>query len=171
MKKIVKVFNNFELALSIILLILIIVLVFFAAIARSIGYPVPWSVDMAQTLYAWFAFIAASIALKNKKHIGVDMLSRKLPKKVQVFLEIIGNILTLGFLGLVVYYGIQLSIKNVDRVLNSLEISYSIITLSVAYGCFSMFITSLFHLKDQIIELFSKEKLDSAMEDSAQSQG
>lgn len=158
MKKIVKVFNAFEIGLSVALLLCIIALVFFAAIARTIGYPVPWSVDLAQTLYAWFAFMAASIALKNKKHIGVDMLSRKLPRKVQLVLEIIGNILTLAFLGIVVYYGVKLSIKNVDRLLNSLAISYSVITISVAYGCFSMFITSLIHLKERCVELIAPKK-------------
>lgn len=150
MKKLIKAFNAFELLVSKILLVVIIVLVFYAAVARSIGYPVPWSVDLAQTFYAWFAFIAASIALKNKSHIGVDILSRKFPKKVQIILEIIGIVLSIGFLAIITYYGVQLSIKNYTRLMNSMNISYSVITISVAYGCFSMLLTSIVHLKDNI---------------------
>ena len=57
-------------------------LVFFAAIGRSLGYPLIWSVDMAQLLFVWLCFLGANRAMRLKAHIGVDLLVRRLPHNV-----------------------------------------------------------------------------------------
>lgn len=61
------------------LLAAIVMLVFLAAVGRSLGYPLIWSVDMAQLLFIWLCFLGANRAMRAKAHVGVDLFVRKLP--------------------------------------------------------------------------------------------
>ena len=61
------------------LLAAIVLLIFFAAIARNAGYPLIWSVDMAQALFVWLCFTGAVKALRQRAHIGVDYFVQKMP--------------------------------------------------------------------------------------------
>jgi TRAP-type C4-dicarboxylate transport system permease small subunit len=129
------------------LLVLIVVLVFFAAVMRSIGYPVPWSVDMAQLFFAWFAFLGASQALRRDSHIGVDVLTRILPERYQRIINIVHLILIGIFLSVIAYFGVILSMKNYARIIYSLQLSYSFISISVAFGSMLMLGTVISKLK------------------------
>ena len=82
MKRIGMFITLIERRLSEILLLFMVVFVFIAASLRWFGYPLVWSVDLAQLLFIWISFIGADIALQNNKHIGVDILTRNLPEKV-----------------------------------------------------------------------------------------
>lgn len=146
MSKLYSKYVVFEETLTKILLVIIIALVFYAAVVRWIGFPLPWSVEMAQLFYAWFAFLAAAQALRRKAHIGVDFITRRFPNKIQNITTIIEYIIICMFLLFMIYSSIQLSINNAVRQLNALPISYSFITISIAFGCFSMLITSILHI-------------------------
>jgi len=133
-----------------VLLVGVVILVFFAAVMRSAGYPVPWSVDMAQLLFAWFAFMAASQALRRDSHIGVDFFTRNLPIKYQKYISLSHYILIGLFLIVIVVFGVKLSLDNKDRVLNSLPLSYSLVTISVSIGSLLMLKTVISKIKGLI---------------------
>ncbi|ADN03029.1 TRAP transporter small permease [Spirochaeta thermophila] len=118
-----------------IFLVVIVVCVFFAAVLRSVGYPIVWSVDIAQLLFAWVSFLGADLALQHGRHIGMDILMRRFPPAVQKGIVAGSRILALAFLGLAGAYGLYLSIINFDRQFSGLEISFSWATLSAPVGC------------------------------------
>lgn len=138
MKKIDMIITVIERKLSEILLIFIVVFVFIAASLRWFGYPLVWSVDLAQLLFVWISFIGADIALQNNKHIGVDILTRKLPKNVYRTILIISYFMILIFLILITYYGTYLAIMNYKRQFSGMEFSYSWATSAAPVGCLLM---------------------------------
>ena len=137
MKKIGMFITFLEKRLSEILLLTMVLFVFFAAIFRKVGYPIVWSVDLAQLLFVWLSFIGADIALQNNKHIGVDILVRKLPEDVNKSITIVSYFMILCFLILVVGYGTYLAIINYKRQFSGMEISYSWATSAAPAGAFS----------------------------------
>ena len=63
MKKLYEYIGVGELLVVKVAFVSLVLLVFIAAFTRYIGYPINWSVDMAQCLFAWCTFLAADIAM------------------------------------------------------------------------------------------------------------
>ena len=138
-------------------LTLLILLVFIAAIFRFFGIDMSWSTDLAQLIFTWVCFIGADLALKRSKHMGVDIFIEKLSNKSINFIYLIFNIIILGFLLLTVYYGTNLCIVNINRVFNTLPISYSFATASVPVGGILMIITTGKKIYENIKNIISGE--------------
>jgi TRAP-type C4-dicarboxylate transport system permease small subunit len=129
-------------------LALLIMLVFFAAIFRFVGIQVAWSIDVAQAMFAWTVFIGADLALHRHKHLGVDLLTMRLPRPARRVILFICYILILCFLSVIIFYGTKLCIVNYRRFFYTLPISYSVVTGAGPMGCALMFITVISHLVD-----------------------
>ncbi len=121
-----------------VLLAAIVVLVFLAALTRWFDYPIIWSIDIAQLFFGWICFLGADTALRQNRHIGMDVLIRLFPARFQRSVGFFLDILSIAFLVIVIYYGFKLSIVNWERRFNTIEVSYSLATLSVPVGCLLM---------------------------------
>ncbi len=126
----------------------LVLLVFIAAFTRYIGYPINWSVDMAQCLFAWCTFLAADIAMRNDKLMKVDFFVRRLPKNLQSKVEQLNLVIILVFLAALVGYGIWLSYTTRFRTFQGIPgFSYTWVTLSVPVGSLLMAITTVLNIK------------------------
>jgi TRAP-type C4-dicarboxylate transport system permease small subunit len=125
------------------LLAIITLLVFFAAIMRTAGTPMIWSVDVAQLLFIWLCFLGANRAMRLKTHIGVDMLVRALPRTPRWMLELALGALTLAFLLTLAISGYRLTLLNWERIYGDSGISYAWVTGAVPVGCLLMSATVL----------------------------
>ena len=121
-----------------VLLAAIVVLVFLAALTRWFDYPIIWSIDIAQLFFGWICFLGADTALRQGRHIGMDVLIRLFPVRFQRAVGFFLDILSIAFLVIVIYYGFKLSIINWERRFNTIDVSYSFATLSVPVGCLLM---------------------------------
>lgn len=155
MKRIAQVYIKGENIITNVLMIGVVIFVFFAAVMRWVGYPIAWSVEVAQLLFIWVIFLGANRALREGKHIGVDFFTKRFPEKLRLVVELINILLILFFLFFVGAFGVQLSIENAVRVIGILPLSYSFITMSVPVGCFIMSITLMFRFKEKIALLRS----------------
>ncbi len=137
---------RFEDGVSKILLAAITLLVFLAAIGRTFGQPLIWSIDVAQLLFVWLCFLAANRAARVKTHIGVDMLVKKLPHTSRWVLELALGVLALGFLLTLAWTGYRLTLLNWQRVYGDSGISYAWVTSAVPVGCLLMALTIFFQM-------------------------
>ncbi|MDQ8020294.1 MAG: TRAP transporter small permease [Moraxellaceae bacterium] len=118
-------------------------MVFLGAVSRTVGSPLIWSVDVAQLLFAWSCALGADIALKHGNHVVIDIFTRRLPEKLQVFLAVLWQVLILVFLGLLIWFGMKLTLLNTQRSLGDVGISYAWVTVTVPVGAALMAITTL----------------------------
>ncbi len=126
----------------------LVLLVFIAAFTRYIGYPINWSVDMAQCLFAWCTFLAADIAMRNDKLMKVDFFVRRLPQNLQSKVEQLNLVIILVFLAALVGYGVWLSYTTRFRTFQGIPgFSYTWVTLSVPVGSLLMAITTVLNIK------------------------
>lgn len=142
-KKFESTVNKVETFIVCIGLGILIVTVFAAAILRFFGVDMSVSTDLAQLVFAWVSFIGADMAMRQNRHMGVDLLTKRIPVKVRNIVFLFTYTLILAFLIFCVYYGINLCILNVARKYNTLYISYSFATASCPVGCAMMCITAL----------------------------
>lgn len=121
-------------------------LVFISAIARGVNHPVNWAQDLALLLFAWVVFLGADCALRRADFVRVDMVIRYFPHRVQKFLYYLFYIVSIGFLGILVRFGIPLCFENAKRLFQTLGISYSWATVSAPAGAVLLMITIVLRL-------------------------
>lgn len=141
-----SILRKIELVIAIVVLAAIVVLVFMAAIMRFFGYPLIWSVDMAQLLFIWLCFLGANRALRERGHLGVALLVRRLNRRARLMLEVALALLIIAFLGVLAVEGVKLTLLNMERVFGDSGISYAFVTIAVPFGCVLMALTVISNL-------------------------
>ena len=130
-----KRLSQIELTICVLLLAAVTGLVFIAAIMRFFGHPLIWSVDMAQLLFIWLCMLGACRAMREKSHLGMEVLVKYLPYMQRLWVEMFCSVLTLGFLGALVVLGFQLAWLNRERTFGDSSLSYAWVTVAVPVGC------------------------------------
>lgn len=130
-----------ELTVGLLTLTAIVLLVFMASIMRFFGYPLIWSVDLAQLLFIWLCFLGANRALRLKSHMGVDLLIRRLHIRYRLIFESVLSVITLLFLTSLAVKGVELTLINKERIYGDSGIPYYFVTIAVPFGCIILSIT------------------------------
>lgn len=162
MKEFNEKVGTVETWIGVVMLTSIILLVFLSAITRTLKYPIVWSVDLAQLLFVWICMFGADIALKRKAHVGVDLITRKFPVRLQNIITLATYILCILFLAFIAYYGLFLCFTNYLRKYQTLQISYSYGTAAVPVGSVLMILTII----EQMIQLIAKWRKTSNTDNS-----
>ena len=143
MKKISAVILKTEELLAGAMLCMIAVLVFWSAVARTVGMPVNWAQDVSLLAFGWLTFIGSDIIIKSGGLIRIDMLSNQFPKSVQKTLMLVFDVFMLLFLLILIVYGFLLVSQSWNRTFNTLKMSYAWCTLAVPVGSLLMFFSML----------------------------
>ena len=150
MKKLNQAITRVEQVVGSIMLVAVVLLVFISAVIRlTPNINMIWSVDASQLMFIWISMIGADLALKKRSHMGVDLLVKRFPEKLQKVLSLCSYLLCGAFSVFVTYWGVILCIKNALRSYQTLKISYSFATAAVPVLSILMLLTLL----EQIIEL------------------
>lgn len=129
-----KRLSQLEFAIAALILVTIVALVFVAAILRFFDHPLIWSVDMAQLLFIWLCMIGATRAMREKSHLGIDLIVRQLPDRLRFWLELALSCLILAFLSMLMVKGTELTLDNLQRRFGDSGISYGWVTAAVPVG-------------------------------------
>lgn len=150
MKQLYRGYCKVEEAVFCFLFAVMVALVFCSAIARGIGHPLAWSLDVAQLLLCWTSLVGADVAFRHDKFIGLDLVTRKLPPRVQRILEIVVLLLMQAAFIIFINWGVKLSIKSWKRAFQSLPISYSFVTIALPVMSVLMTLTNVLKITDKI---------------------
>ncbi|MGE0502848.1 MAG: TRAP transporter small permease [Rhizobiaceae bacterium] len=141
-----KRLSQVELAFAIGLLALITGLVFVAAIMRFFGRPLIWSVDMAQLLFIWLCMIGATRAMREKSHLGMEVLAKHFGYRRQFWVEMACAAIILAFLGILTVEGYRLTMLNRERTFGDSTLSYAWVTAAVPVGCVMLAIALAYNM-------------------------
>ena len=149
MKKVYAFICTCEAIVVKVFFVFLVGLVFIAAFTRYIGYPINWSVDMAQCLFAWCTFLAADIAMRNDKLMKVEFFVHKLSDRNRNVIDIINLLVILIFLAALIGFGVWLSYTTRFRTFQGIPgFSYTWVTLSVPVSSSLMLITTILKIRD-----------------------
>ena len=143
MKKIYDYFCKAEVAVCGVGFVLLIILVFASAILRFLRVSMSWNIDLAMLLLAWTAFLGADIAWRSGQLIGIDLVTRYFPKKMQKVIMILIYAVILCITVIICVYGARLVWVERLRTYQSMPIPYSLVTLSLVVATFSMSISTV----------------------------
>jgi TRAP-type C4-dicarboxylate transport system permease small subunit len=130
----------------------LVVFVFLSAILRLFRVSLAWNIDMAMLLLAWTAFLGADIAWREGQLVGVDIVTRSLPKTLQKIIAILVYLVILIMVAVVMVFGARLAWVERVRTYQSMPIPYSLVTLSLVCAGFSMIISTVLKIKKAILE-------------------
>jgi TRAP-type C4-dicarboxylate transport system permease small subunit len=72
--------------------------VFFRYVLNS---ALPWAEEADRYLFIWLSFVGASITMRRKAHIAVDILVRSFEPALRKWVALLAQVGVLGFLGVV----------------------------------------------------------------------
>jgi len=82
--------------------------------------------------------------MRNDRHVNVEVLINRLPRKVQNYLNLINHFIIIIFLLFLIGYGIKLSYITRFRAYQGIPgFSYTWVTLSIPVGCLFLLVTVL----------------------------
>jgi TRAP-type C4-dicarboxylate transport system permease small subunit len=123
-------------------LALLCFLVFAAAVARSVGHPVSWAIDIATFLFAWCVFLGGDVAIRQDKLFTIVIVTARLPFRAQMALNVVNYAIIAVFLVTMIGYGAWLSYITRVRPFQGIPgFSYSWVTISVPIGCALMLLS------------------------------
>ncbi|MDR1900789.1 MAG: TRAP transporter small permease subunit [Treponema sp.] len=132
--------------------IVLITLVFLSAILRFFRVSMSWNIDMAMLLLAWTAFLGADIAYRSGQLVGIDLITRNLPKSIQIIVEMLIFLIILCALVAIVYFGIRLAASEWIRRYQSMPIPYSMVTVSIVFAAVSMVFSTILKIRRCILK-------------------
>lgn len=129
--------------------------VFFRYVMKN---PLPWPEEIARIMIVWLSFVGGYMALRDKKHVGFNILVDKLSDKARGYTGIVSDFLVAVFLAVVVIEGFKFAVK-----FASVPMSYTRIpTGKLVYSVFPvsgilMFLQSVLTLIDSVSKVFGKK--------------
>lgn len=98
-------------------------LIFYGVIMRYFfKNPRPWVDEIAMYSIIWGILFGLSIALRNDKHIGIDLFYDRLSPKLQRIVNIISNSVGVLFCVFLVFYSMNLVLSTYENGLVSMTI-------------------------------------------------
>jgi len=125
-------------------LLLMVALIFAGGVARMLGHPLNWTIDLATCFFAWGCFLCADIAWRRDALMSIEVLTQRLPQKAARALLYANYLIISAFLAYVIYAGIWLSWVSRARSFQGIPgVSYSWVTASIAVGGALLLVTTL----------------------------
>lgn len=138
-----------EYACAAILLGAVVILIGIAAVARGIGAPIIWSVEVAQLLFVWLVIIAADLGMQASRHFGMQILLDNVPPSIRKATEIANIVVLIGLLAVLLYYAWGNMILMHPRLDGALQMPGSYFHASMVVG-FALLIRTL------LVQLFQR---------------
>jgi TRAP-type C4-dicarboxylate transport system permease small subunit len=156
MKKIYQAFCKAEVAVCAVGFVFLVAFIFISAILRAFRLWVSWNIDLAMFLLAWTSFLGADIAWRAGQLVGIDIIVRRLPFKLQKIIELLVYVVIFIALILIAWFGFSLMLTEKLRTYQSIPIPYSLMTMSLVVAAASMLISTILKVKHCVLEIAGK---------------
>ncbi|MBU1712127.1 MAG: TRAP transporter small permease [Proteobacteria bacterium] len=109
--KILSFFEDWTLFISV--MVALLALFFNVLLRYGFNYSLAWSEEVVREVIMYTTFIGCSVAVKNRSMIKIDALYQLVPG-VRFSLSIFSNLAILVFSVMMIYYGTEMAIMQVD---------------------------------------------------------
>ena len=124
--------------------------------------PLPWPEELCGFLIIWMTFLIADVLYKRESHNSVDFITRRLSESAQRNIHLGIHVFTAVFLVVLFYNSILLYIGQKGIVVGaSLKIPRSIYTLSAIVSSFSMFLSSICFIAEDLADILKRRRAGS----------
>lgn len=101
-----KILSRFEEIFISIALLAVCILLFINVITRFVfGYSIIWAEELTRYVIIWITFIGGSYCVRERAHVGIDVLVVKLPDAARWKMELVLSLIGLVYCGTLVLIG------------------------------------------------------------------
>jgi len=143
-----KITISVVIILAAVMVLTVLVGIFFRYVLHN---SLSWSEELARYLMIWAALLSISIGIKDKEHVGIQLIIRNMPIKYARILNFLVNIIILIFLGVLSYKGMYIAIKAIPQLSLGLGISMFWALLSIP-------VSGVLAIIQQIIQIINSFK-------------
>ena len=112
------------------------VLVFTNVVTRyGLGFSIAWAEEVASFLMIWVTFLGAGLALREGRHVAIEVLQDRLPERARRGLRLVLALVILAFLALLTWLGVQFVLFGWRSVTFVTQVPRGIPYLAVPIGC------------------------------------
>jgi len=102
-----------------------------------------WVEEVGETTLAWLTMIGAAIAVKERSHFALNLITHRLSERTRAGLHIAHNLIIAGFGGLIAWFGYKLVLLNITLTSPALEMSLGWLYASTVVGGILMALSAL----------------------------
>ena len=102
--------------------------------------PLFWSEELPRYLLIWMTFLAAALAQRHDAHMNITLVVNWLPPRVRRAVRVLGNLVILGFLGVVVYSGSLVTGITIQHRSTALQIPMAAVYVALPIGATLMMV-------------------------------
>jgi len=107
-------------------------------------YPLPWTEEVSRIAFVYSIFVGATIAVREKTHLNIDVILILLPKGMARAITVLGSLLIAIFLGFVTWEGIVLVLATGVQMTPVMQIPFRYLYLVVPASGALMFLYLVF---------------------------
>lgn len=127
-------------------------------VSRFIAFmPLPWSQDVLTFLLVANCFLGAGSATARGKQIRLDFFVMMMPKKVQNFMYLIADVISIVFLIIVTTQAFELATENMHVIIGSSPITFGWYYVIVGFGAVIMILNFINMVVDDAKKAFGKK--------------
>jgi TRAP-type C4-dicarboxylate transport system permease small subunit len=93
-----------------------------------------WVEEVGETTLAWLTMVGAAIAVKERSHFALNLITHHLSERTRAGLHIVHNLIIAGFGGLIAWFGYKLVLLNITLTSPALEMSLGWLYASTVVG-------------------------------------
>ena len=157
-----RAFDLLEKTIKVIVAALIAGMVVLIAVQVAFRYllnePLAWTEEVARHLMIWAALLGAAVAYRNKGHLGMDVLVMQFSRRRQRVVEILLQLLSIGFFAILVLHGVPLVERTMRQLSSAIRIPMGYIYAAIPVG-------------SALILLFAVERLIRTRDNRPESEG
>lgn len=160
MRKIERFLENSLNIIMALALAVMVVLVFGNVVLRYLfNSGITWSEEISRYLFIWLTFLGAIGAFKNKDHLGVDMLIKRLPNKMRKVVLTISELLMLFILILIFDGSWKMTILNLGSTAPATGMPMAVVYSTGIIVSFSMALICIFNLYRIFFNKITEEEM------------
>jgi TRAP-type C4-dicarboxylate transport system permease small subunit len=152
MRKLYHTLCRIETAVCGVGFVFLVAFVFLSAILRFFRVSMSWNIDLALFLLAWTAFLGADVAWRSGQLVGIDLVTRNLPKQAQKLVTLLVYLIVLAALVIIIIFGARLGWTERLRTYQSIPIPFSLVTVSLVIAALSMSLSTILKIRRVILD-------------------
>jgi len=156
---IIKIIWKAEVAFITVAMGIMSIVTFGAVISRfSFHYPLPWSEELVRYLFAWTSMVGSSVAVRAGAHIGINVVTDRLPAKLKKPVGVISMGFSICFCVTLFFIGWDQMMNQWGQLSAGMERNMAVVSACLPVGAVLMIIS----LIAVLLQAFNLMKIDAS---------
>ena len=94
----------------------------------------PWMEESARYMIIWMSCLGASIAVRKKRHMSIDVLEVRFPPRLRKTMSFILDLAVLAFFIIIIIVGTKYALRNTENRSPGLNLRLTYVYFSIVFG-------------------------------------